>query len=495
MSTSPPATENSEETQPIQLDVKVESPEQCLREVVVTIPRGEVERYLSKAYDELVPDAQVPGFRAGRAPRKLVEKQFRDRISEQVKGSLVMDSLSQVTESDQFYAISEPNFDFESITLPEDGDFIYQFTIEVRPDFDTPDWNGLALTRSVEDVDDAAVEGAMLRILDSHVTTEATDQPAALGDRLLITIEFKDGDKTIASMDEESVTLSNSLSFPDGSISDFGKVVVGITEGETRTATFSVSEGIDDEEMKGKELTAEVHAVEVFKKEMPELTSEILEELGDFESEDELRQFIVDTLKQQAEFRGLQGMRQQIIETLSGNTTKFELPPALVRRQTSREMERRVLELRSNGFADEQIRPYVNAMRQNMQATTEQSLREHFILEQIAEEQKIDADNEDYEAEIARIAAQSNTPIRRVRSRLEKSGQMDALRNQIVESKVIDLIIEKANVTEETVDSPNTELEEAAIDFSILNIPEPTDIPEAQYDDNTPKAEASQEKD
>ncbi|CAN0490203.1 unnamed protein product [Hapterophycus canaliculatus] len=71
----------------LQLNVSVEKPHSCLREVVVSIPRGEVDRYLKEAYDELVPDAQVPGFRAGRAPRKLVEKQFKDRVEERVKGS------------------------------------------------------------------------------------------------------------------------------------------------------------------------------------------------------------------------------------------------------------------------------------------------------------------------------------------------------------------------------------------------------------------------
>ena len=107
----------AQEKAPIQLEVKVESPQACLREVVVTIPEVEVQRYLKDAYDELVPEAQVPGFRSGRAPRKLVEKQFKDRVTEQVKGSLLMDSLSQVTDSQDFSAIGEPDFDYNSIEI------------------------------------------------------------------------------------------------------------------------------------------------------------------------------------------------------------------------------------------------------------------------------------------------------------------------------------------------------------------------------------------
>ena len=172
----------AQEKAPIQLEVTVESPQACLREVVVTIPEAEVQRYLKDAYDELVPEAQVPGFRSGRAPRKLVEKQFKDRVTEQVKGSLLMDSLSQVTDSEDFSAIGEPDFDYNSIEIPDSGDFKYQFQIEVRPEFDTPTWKGLDITKPVEEIGEGQVQQAIDRVLSKYATLEATDAPAELGD-------------------------------------------------------------------------------------------------------------------------------------------------------------------------------------------------------------------------------------------------------------------------------------------------------------------------
>ena len=183
-STEPETTEVPEEKKTIQLQSTVESPSPCVRQVIVTIPHAEVERYLKDAYDEIVPEASVPGFRAGRAPRKLVEKQFRDRVREQVKGALLMDSLSQVSDKEDFSAIGEPEFDFESIELPEDkGDFKYQFTVEVRPDFETPTWKGLKLSKPVEEITDADVDESLQRVLSRYATLEATDEAAALGDR------------------------------------------------------------------------------------------------------------------------------------------------------------------------------------------------------------------------------------------------------------------------------------------------------------------------
>lgn len=484
-----------QEKPPIQLQVQVESPQACLREVVVTIPQPEVQRYMKDAYDELVPEAQVPGFRSGRAPRKLVEKQFKDRIAEQVKGSLLMDSLSQVTEAEDFAAIGEPDFDYNSIKIPDSGDFKFQFRIEVRPEFETPNWKGLKLNKPVEKITDDDVQEALDRVLSRYATLEATDQPATKGDKLLITAKFKRDGKIVSEMDEERVDLESRLSFSDAVCADFGKLMEGVKEGETRTGTVTVGEGISEEELRGAELEATFHVVEVFKRELPKLTDSFLEELGDFESEQELRDFVRDSLTRQADYRTQQELRKAVVEQLAGSAS-FDLPASLVKRQTIRELERKVMELRRSGFDDDNIRGYVNASKQNAQASTEAALREHFILEKIAEEEKIDADESDYDAEIALIAQQSDMPERRVRARMEKQGQMDALRNQIVERKVIEKIVAAAKVTEEPVDKKSGEEEgEFAIYHSVLATKDDDAIPEAKYEDNAPMGDEKKDKD
>ncbi|QDT12649.1 trigger factor [Planctomycetes bacterium K23_9] len=486
MSTSTEPETTEEAKKPIQLDVKVESPQACLREVVVTIPQGEVQRYLKDAYDELVPEAQVPGFRAGRAPRKLVEKQFRDRVVEQVKGSLLMDSLAQVTESQDFSAISEPDFDYNAIEVPEEGDFKYQFSVEVRPEFKTPDWKGVELKKPVEEISDADVDTALARVLSRYATQEASDAPAEMGDKLLITAQFTHDGKTLSAMDEERVTLEERMTFSDATMDDFGKKLKGAKEGDKIKGKVTLGENASDESLRGKKVDVKIEVVEVLKEETPELTEAFLEELGDFETEAELRAFVRDSLTRQADYRTEQALRSTVVEALAGSAS-FELPPELVRRQTMRELERKVLELRRSGFDEDNVRRFVNATKQNAQASTESALREHFILEQIAEEEKIDAEPSDYDHEISLIAEQSDQPERRVRARLEKSGQMDALRNQIVERKVIEVIVGKAKVTEEPVDNKDADdNSEFAVYHSVLPTKDSEAIPEAKYEDNSP---------
>ena len=117
--------------QKLNLSIKVDSPSACERHVTVTIPREDIERYYDKSYSELMTTAAVPGFRAGRAPRKLIESRFKKDVVDQVKGSLLMDSMTQITEGESFSAISEPDFDPQAVTLPDDGPMTFEFDIEV----------------------------------------------------------------------------------------------------------------------------------------------------------------------------------------------------------------------------------------------------------------------------------------------------------------------------------------------------------------------------
>jgi trigger factor len=484
-STTGTAVDKPEEKLPLSLDIKVDSPQACLRHVVVTIPNADVQRYLRDAYDELVPEASVPGFRAGRAPRKLVEKQFREKVMDRVKSSLLMDSLAQVTDSAEFSAISEPDFDFESIELPEDGDFKYEFKVEVRPEFETPNWKGLKLERPVEDISEEDVDRSVKGLLGRSIQPEAIDEPAIEDDLLLVTARFLVEGRAVSEMDEERIRLTERLSFSDSVCDNFGEVMRGVREGETRTVKVKVGSEAPDEELRGKEIDAEFTVVEVSRKMLPELTTSYLRELGDFDSVEEFRDFVRTSLQRQVTYRQDQALRQQIVGVLVGEAN-WELPPDLVARQTRRELERKVLEMRRSGFDEDTLRRLVNVLRQNAKSATEASLREHFVLEQIAEDEKIDADPNDYEVEIELIAEQSDMTPRRVRARLEKNGQMDALRNQIVERKVIEQILGEAEVTDKPAEKRD-QTSEYAVYHNVLGTKETASIPSAKYDDKAPK--------
>ena len=139
----------------------------------------------------------------------------------------------------------------------------------------------------------------------------------------------------------------------------------------------------------------------------------------------------------------------------------------MLRRQSRRELERAVLELRRAGFSEEEIRARENALRQNSSASTAKALKEHFILERIAEDQNIDVADADYDMEIALIAMQSGDSVRRVRAQIEKQGLMDSLRNQIIERKTLELILDKAKFKDIPAEDKGKADDVAALDFAV----------------------------
>ena len=150
------STEDQEDS--LDLQVAVKSSSACERHVTVTVPREDIDRYYDNAFNELMPTATVPGFRAGRAPRKLVESRLRKSMADQIKGSLLMDSMSQISDEGTFTAIGEPDFDLDAVELPDEGPMTFEFDIEVRPEFELPDWKGLKVDRVVREFDDADID-------------------------------------------------------------------------------------------------------------------------------------------------------------------------------------------------------------------------------------------------------------------------------------------------------------------------------------------------
>ena len=170
-------------------------------------------------------------------------------------------------------------------------------------------------------------------------------------------------------------------------------------------------------------------------------------------------------------------MREQITAVLTASAD-WALPPDLLQRQSSRELQRAVMELRSAGLDDETIQAYANQFQQNSQESARKALKEHFIFERIAEDEGIEATDSDYDDEIRNIAMQSDESPRRVRARMEKRGQMDTLSNLIVERKVIELICSKAKFSE--VEMPSPVVDTTAMDHAVVHSDE-SDIPVAKH--------------
>jgi len=454
--------EEDEKDEPLKLDVQVASPGACERHVTVTIAREDIDRYFDNAFGEMMPTAAVPGFRIGRAPRKVVENRFRDEVSEQVKSALLLDSLEQISEEQRFTAISEPDFDLEAVEVPREGPMTFEFTIEVRPEFEMPKWKGLKLNRPVRDFTDADIDAQLEQMLSRYGQLTPHEGEADEGDYLSVNLVATHDGKQVAKESEIVVRIRPTLSFRDAKLEGFTKLMKGAKEGDKRTAEVTLSKDAPNADLRGKKVELEFEVLGVKKLKLPELTEEFLQEIGNFSTEKELRDAIRKNLERQLEYEQQRISRQQISSLLT-KSADWELPKGLLQRQSARELERAVLELRRSGFSEAEIRARENMLRQNSAASTATALKEHFILERIAEDEKIDVEEGDYDKEIFLIAAQSGESPRRVRAQLEKRGLMDVLRNQIIERKVLELVQKEAKFNDEKFKPEKSDTEAIAI--------------------------------
>jgi trigger factor len=342
------------------------------------------------------------------------------------------------------------------VTLPDEGPMKFEFDIEVRPEFDMPTWKGLTIDKPMREFADADVDTQLKNLLAAQGNHVPHDGPAAEGDFVNIKVTAKNGDEVLSETTHDGVCIRKTLSFHDGRLEGFDKLLDGAKAGDKKSAEVEISENSPNEELRGKKVGVEIEVLEVKKLELPEMTEEFLK-----------------SLERRLAYHQQQQARKQILSSLTVSAD-WDLPPDLLKRQSGREFERSVLELRRSGFGEAEIRAHANNLMQNSREQTAKSLKEHFVLERIAEEEKI---------EIALIAEQSGESSRRVRAQMEKRGLMDTLHNQIIERKTIDVILANAkfNETKYALEIPQVE----AVNSSLAG-GEKSAIPEAASSGDSP---------
>ncbi len=426
----------------IEFSVEIKKSGPCKKHVHVRVPRAEIDRLYEETVRELSTTTAVPGFRVGHVPAKLVEKRFRTELGAQVKQRILFDSMEQLSENDELDAINEPDIDVEAIEIPEEGDFEYEFDVEVRPEFDLPNYDGLTIERPVRKISDADIERHFEHFLSQYGQLVPQEGPAEPGDVVSVAIESEHDGKPLLSVSEASLHLRPVLRFTDAELNGFDKLLGGAVVGDQRDTAVTVSREAETVELRGEKVNVRFRVLDVKRLRKPELTKELLARIG-VESEEALRDEIRSSLERRVTFEQRQAVREQVLEKITESAT-WDLPEQLVRRQVENALRRTILEMQQAGFTTREIQARENRLRQNAVTSTRQALKEHFILDKIAEKESVDVGPSDIEAEIRLMAMQRGESPRRVRARLEKTGMIENLEAQIRERKAVDIILSRA---------------------------------------------------
>lgn len=430
----------------LQLSVDISDSGPCQKHIRISIPRSEVDRVYDKEFVDLVRNAAVPGFRPGKTPRKLIERRFKKDVSSRVKADLLLRSFEQVFDDEKIDALDQPNIDIESIELPDEGDFVYELDVEVRPEFDLPDYKGLELEKPVREFTDEDVEQGLQRFLKTRGSMTVKDGPAEEGDYVVADMRFTHEGRVIGEFSAATVQVQKTLYFSDGRIEGFSEGITGAKAGDSRDFEAIMSDTAADESLQGKAVQVAVVVQQVKQLTLPELNQEFFNRIG-VGDEAELRDAVKASLESRFQYQQSQRLIGQIVEKLLADVN-FDLPRDLLRRQSEKTLRNKIAELQSAGFSEEEIRAHTNRLRQDSITSTANSLRQQFILQKIAEVEDITVDQEDLEDAVRDIADRTGESYRRVRARVEKDQLWEPIALQVLQRKTIDKIVSYANVKE-----------------------------------------------
>lgn len=446
-----PASTEPEKPKPLTQEVTIQDAGPCLKHVKVVVAANDISERVQSKFKEMMPEVHTPGFRPGKAPRKLVEKQFHKEVTDQLKGELLLQSLEQLADDYKLNPISQPQIDPLKVDMPKDGALTYEFDVEVAPEFDLPDYKGLKIKRPTRTFTEADIADAQTKFLRRFATTEEKDGPAAMDDIVVADVIVKDGNNQLSTFDNLQLRVDPQLAFKDGIAEQFGKSIVGAKAGDEKTAEITLSNALADENLRGKKVQGVFKIKSVAKVVMPELSEVFLSELG-VDNADGLKEKIKEALERQLQYEQRQQARSQVLEILAGSAT-WDLPLDLLRRQASKTLNRRVMEMRSSGFSEPEIRSQLALLQQDAMATTARGLKEYFVLQKISEVEKIDVEDDDITQEIETMAEASDESPRKVRARIERENMMEALMTQVLERKTLDFVLSSAVYEDVPLDS------------------------------------------
>jgi trigger factor len=415
------------------------------KKVTVTIPREKIDAKFGEMFGELAGTAQVPGFRIGHAPRRLIEKRFGKEVSRDVRNAIIGESLGDAIEKSELKTLGEPEIDLDKIELPASGDMSFTFEVELMPEFTLPELKGLEVEKHAVEVTDERVDEYLEQLRVGRARFEDTDGAAAEGDAVQAGAKIS-GDG-IEPFERHGLALRVAPGQIEGlPLVDLGKALAGKKAGETATLKMTVPNAHPNENWRGKEVTVEISLGQVRGRILPKLNDEFASS-GGFASLNEMRQFVSGRLKSRVAAEMQRNMREQICQHLL-NSTKFDLPDGVVNRHTARVLQRRYVDLLYQGMPREQVDEHITELQAAASEQAKRDLQLSLILDRIAKDEKIEVTDDEVNSRIAQMAATQNRRPERLRQEFAQNGTLEQVRTSLGEEKVLDKLLEQANIKE-----------------------------------------------
>ncbi len=408
-------------------------------------------------YDELRHEAEVPGFRRGRAPRRIIEKRFAKVVHSEVDAKLVSAAFRKLIKDEDLRPIRFPDIDGldEETERKEDEALEFTLKFEVAPKVELGKYRGVKVERPVVTVDEKDVNEALEEMRGRYATFETVeDAKAAEGDQVVIDFNgLIDGEQFPGGAAHDyPYILGTKRFFPE-----FEKKLLKSSAGDELTCKVTLPKDGPNEDLRGKKATFTINVKEVKRRNLPELDDDFAKQVG-AENVEGLRERIITQLRENSSETSERIARTSALDAVVKKCT-YEIPKTLiddVARTHYEEEIRRLIQMR---VPVDQIESRMEEIRKQAEESAVEEIKRTVTLTEIGEAEGIEVTDADFESEITNISRQTGVDSDTVSQYLsEEADRRNTYEGRIFRAKAMDLIMEHAKVTDKEV--PREEIEE-----------------------------------
>lgn len=424
----------------------IERKEHNIAKLTITVDADTFGAAVQQAYVKTAKHYNIPGFRKGHAPRKVIENMYGEGVFFEDAFEIVWgDAYDAALEEFELFAVDKPSIDIEKISLAEG--VVFTAEVQLKPEVVLGAYKGIEVEKPTYTVEDADVEREIEQEREKNARFVGVERAVENGDRVILDYSGSvDGEKFDGGTAEDQPLVIGSGTFIPG----FEEQMVGMNVGEEKDITVTFPEEYHAPDLAGKEAVFHVKVREVQVKELPALDDEFAKDVSEFDTLDELRADKRKKMEERAAENEKAARENLCIKAVCDNAT-VEIPAVMIDRQVNYMLQDIAYRLSMSGISLEDYCKFsgsdIDSMRESYKPEAENRVKMQLVIEAVGKAENVACTDEELEADVAAYAEQNNTSVEEFKKQLTESDY-DYLRDRKTAEKTIALIVDNAVFTE-----------------------------------------------
>ena len=424
----------------------------------VEVSNGYFAKSIEKAYKEVSQKAKIPGFRKGKVPYQIIDINYgKEYVLSEAANIAISELYSEIIDNTDFKPVDYPKVDIDG-ELKQDNPVNFIITIEIEPDAILPAYKGISAEGYPTDVSDEEIDAQIENLKNRFASLEPVGEGDSVKKMDIITIdfagtvdgsEFKGGSYTDYVLEVGSGVLLKELE----------KGLIGMKKGEEKTVGAKMPKEVEDKDVAGKKAQFKLTVKEIKRKVLPEIDSEFLKNMGDFETADDLKKFIRENLEAQKKNARQNKIFSDIVDFLVNNS-KIDVPQIMIENETkelAHDFEHR---LKDQNFTKEQYMQYLKITEEKINEDLKNkaiyNVKEYLIFNTLEKElrDKLTPSPDELESEKENLlkSTKKEEDRKKIEEYLKTSAGEKSINASATRKKLVDFLIDNAKVKELSLD-------------------------------------------